>query len=72
MPGQVRLEQSIEFINTEIGLMQDGAQGATIKFFMVRDYQLSKRLIAAQDNMAAVLTFLVKTNFNQGFHTVSA
>lgn len=52
--------------------MQDGAQSATIKFFMVRDYQLSKRLIAAQDDMAAVLTFLVKTNFGQGFYAVPA
>lgn len=52
--------------------MQDGTQGASIKFFMVRNYQLSKRLIAAQDDMAAVLTFLVKTNFSQGFYTVPA
>ena len=51
--------------------MQDSTQCAAIELFMVGDYQLGKGQVAPQDDGATVLAFLVKTRFDECFHTVS-
>ena len=44
-----------EVLDAKPGLTNDGTQGAAVQLFVVRDDHLGKRVIAAQDNVAAAL-----------------
>ena len=46
-----------EVLNAQLGLTDDGAQGASIQFFVVRNNHLGERIIAAQDNVTTALAY---------------
>jgi hypothetical protein len=46
-------------------LAQDGSQGSCVEFLMIRDNDLSKGRVAAKDDVAAVLPFNLKIDFEK-------
>jgi len=51
-------------------LPNDRSQCPAIKLFVIGHYNLSKWIVAPQDNVAASLPFKIKARFLQGFHTI--
>ena len=66
------LQQCVELIHTEIDLPQDCAQRTPIEFFVVGDYELSEGIIPPQDDVGAVLAFLLKADFGERLDAVVA
>jgi hypothetical protein len=65
-------EQCVKVIHTKVGLSQDCAQRAAIEFLMVRNHELREGIVAPQDDMGAVLAFLVETDFGKRPDAVAA
>ncbi len=66
------LKEVVELVDGETGLPDDGAQRAAVELFVVGNNQLGKRVVATQDDMAAVLSLLVEPGFLECPHTLSA
>ena len=66
------LQQCVELVHAEIGLPQDCAQRTAIELFVVGDYELSEGIIPPQDDVGAVLAFLVKADFGERLDAVVA
>jgi len=56
------LEQVYEFINRHSRLAKDGAEGATVKCFVVGNHDLCKRLVASKDHVTSILTLKLKSH----------
>jgi hypothetical protein len=67
-----RSKQCAELFDAEIGLADDRAQGATIKLFVVWHDELSEGFIAAQNDVAAVLSLAPKPGFFKCAHAVAS
>lgn len=70
--GRHGLQQRVELVHAEIGLPQDCAQRATIELFVFGDYELGEEVIAPQDDMGAVLAFLVEADFGECLDAIAA
>ena len=58
--------------NTQPNLTKDIAQCSRRYFTVIRNNNLSKRIIPDNDDMAALLTANIKTNLLQGLDTLSS
>lgn len=56
------LEERAEVIHPETSLADNGAQGPSVKLTVVGHHNLSKRVISAQDHVAAVLALEVEAD----------
>jgi len=56
-------KQIFKLFSAQMRLAYNGTQCAPIEFFMIWHNQLCKRIIAAQNNMTAVLALVVKACF---------
>jgi hypothetical protein len=59
------LKQFREFLQGEIGLSYDRTKRSSIKFFVIGDHDLSKRLIPSQDHVTTMLASDVESSFSQ-------
>lgn len=69
---QVGSEQCTKVVHPKTGLSQDCAQGAAIEFLVVRNHDLRERVVAPQDDMGAVLAFLVEAHLGKCFDAIAA
>jgi len=58
-------KQGDKFIHAEIGLPDDGTEGASIQFVMFRDNNLCEGFVSAEDEVASLLTLEVETGLRQ-------
>lgn len=65
-------EQYTKVVHPKAGLSKECAQGAAIELLVVRNHELRERVIASQDNMGAVLAFLVEADPGKRFDAVAA
>jgi hypothetical protein len=59
-----------KIFHTEADLGKDASQGSFVKFFVIRNHDLSEGCIAAQNHMAALLVFSAETRLPQGFDAI--
>lgn len=72
LPFSTDLQQCVELFHAEIGLPQDCPQRSAVEFFVIGHDELGKRIVATQDDMRAVLAFLIKAGFCERFDSVTA
>ena len=68
----VTSQQPDEFVGGDVGLTKDGAQGAPINLAVIGNNRLSKRVIAAHDDVTAMLSSYGKTKFLESTNDVGA
>jgi len=66
----VNLHETQKFINTQVRLSNNASERTSIKLLVVWYDHLSKRLVSAENHMAALLPFKVKARFSKGFYTI--
>jgi hypothetical protein len=59
------LQQRDEFFGCHSCLAKDGAECATIKRFMVGNYNLCIRLVTPKDDVASILPLELKSSFQE-------
>jgi len=67
----VNLEQPREFIYAQSAHPDNGSQGTAVKFSMIRHHHLAEWVVAAQDDVAALLSPDVETGSFKGFDTLA-
>ena len=65
-------EQRVELFDGEIGLADDRTQGATVELFMVGDNELREGIIAAQDDVATMLSLALEADLFKCTHAVTS
>jgi hypothetical protein len=60
------LEELDEFVDAQASHADDGAEGASIQFVVVRDDHLPERVVAAQHYVAAFLPFDIEACHPEG------
>jgi hypothetical protein len=66
------LEEADKFFGGQIGLSNDRAESPSIEFFVIRNDNLRKGIIASKDHVATLLTPKHKTSLLKGLRTFAS
>ena len=64
-------QQGNKLVYVNCGSAKDSPQGTTIQFFVIRDYHLGVRLVAAKYHVAPFLTAQSKAHLSQGLRAIA-